>query len=353
MKTLVISKPKYDFVLPLVEFPQDGDNFFIDNSIKTISNIGTFVAITLAKLGMDVSFTGMVGEDEIGSKIKKILENNKIDTKYIETSNTEKTCVNYRIYNEKTNKFTTITERSLKNNLTKYKYDFTPDAIVMDDGDYNANLAAINNYPEAKLIYIGEKFTRDSKVYCNKCNYIITSLLFASSATGVTDNLNKQKNIVLLFQKFIDIYKANLIIKLNNFDILYCINDEVRLIKNINKNIANKENLFNSILTYFLITTGDIENSIKLTNKVMLETSNDLDMIKNIPEHKIIKDILENNLVKNSSNNISTTTNNEGQNNFNENNIETFNESENKVIEKLEINNNTIQNNGVNEIEKL
>ena len=115
MKCLIISKPIYDYVLPLVEFPQDGDKFYINNSIKTISNVGSLTAITLAKYGLDVSYTGIVGEDEVASKIKELFDSYRIDTKYIETSYTEKTCVNFKIYNSKSNNFTTITENSIKN----------------------------------------------------------------------------------------------------------------------------------------------------------------------------------------------------------------------------------------------
>lgn len=347
MKTLVISKPVYDYILPLVEFPQDGDNFFIENAIESVSNVGTLAAITLAKFGIDVSFTGMIGEDDIGRKIKDLLNSYNIDTKYIETSYTEKTATNYKIYNQKTNKFTTVTAKSLKTNLTKYKYEFIPDAVIMDDGDYGANLAAINNYPNSKLIYIGNKFTKDSKIYCNKCNYIITSLSFVSTLTGVTSNLNKPKNIVQLFQKFIDLYPANLIIKLDNFDILYCVNDEVRIIKNVNKNLTNKDNLYNAILSYFLINTSDIENSIKLTNKLMLESKNELDMIKNIPDYKEIKSIIDStntgNIIDESNQGITT------------NIVETLNSEHNEVLEMPELDNNIKINNmnGVNEIEKL
>lgn len=362
MKTLVISKPIYDYILPLVEFPEDGDKFFINNSIRTISNIGSLIAITLASYGIDVSYTGVIGEDEIGRKIKEKFDEYKIDTKYIETSYTEKTCTNYKIYNSKSNKFTTIVENSIKNNLTKYKYEFIPDVVVMDDGDYNANLAAINNYPNAKLIYIGEKFTKDTLVYCNKCNYVISSLSFASEATGIVNNLNKPKTIVSLFQKFIDLYSANLIIKLDNFDILYCVNDEVRLIKNVNKNITNKDNVYYSVLTYFLINTNDVENSIKYTNKVMLSSLSELDMIKNIPNYNEIKNIIDNiqvntqtvSEVSNSSietlNNTETSntnnanTNDTSVNDTNETIINTPNEIPNNINEQTNVANNNINN---------
>lgn len=293
MKVLVISKPIYDYVMPLVEFPKDGETFYIDKSINSLSNIGSLVAIALASYGLDVSFTGMVGEDYIGNKIKEIFGIYKIDTTYIETSYTEKTNASHKIYNSKTNKFTTIDELSLKSNLTKYKYEFIPDVIIMDDKDYQANLAAINNHPNALTIFIGEKYTKESSVYLNKCKYIISNLKFASDATGVVNDLNKPKNIITLFQKYVDIYNSNLIIKLDNFDILYCVDDEVRIIKNINKNISNKNNVFYSVLCYFLSLNIDIENSIKFTNKVMLSSKSELNMIENIPEYKIVSECLE------------------------------------------------------------
>ena len=101
MKVLVISKPIYDNIMPLVEFPSDGDKFYINNSVKSISNVGSLVAITLSKYGLDVSFTGMIGEDYIGSKIKEIFNSYRVDTKYIETSYEEQTCVSNKIYNRK------------------------------------------------------------------------------------------------------------------------------------------------------------------------------------------------------------------------------------------------------------
>ena len=292
MKVLVISKPIYDNIMPLVEFPNDGDNFYINSTTKSLSNVGSLTAITLAKYGIDVSYTGMVGEDDIGLKIKEIFNSYKVDTKYIETSYTERTCVSHKIYNMKTNKFTNINEICLKTNLTKFKYEFIPDIVIMDDKEYQANLAALNNYPNTLTIFLADKYTKESSVYLNRCKYVISNLKFASDATGVVNDLNKPKNIINLFQKYTDLYKSNLIIKLDNFDLLYCIDDEVRLIKNVNKNITNKDNVYYSILCYFISNNFDIENAIKFTNKAMLSSSSELDMIKNIPDYNVINECI-------------------------------------------------------------
>ena len=371
MKALVISKPVYDYILPLVDFPEDGDNFFIESSIKTISSIGSIIAITLANYGVDTSFTGVVGEDDIGNKIKEIFNNNKVDTSYIETNYTEHTCINHKIYNSKTNKFTSIEEKSIKQGLIKYKYEFIPDIVIMDDGDYNANMASINNYPESNSIYIGEKFTKDSSVYCNKCKYVISNLSFASVATGILNNLNKPKTIVSIFQKYIDLYNSNLIIKLDNFDFLYCVNDEVRLIKNTNNNLTNKDYLYYAVLIYFLINTNNIENSIKYTNKAMISSKNELDMIKNIPEFKEVNNLLEeikilntnqNNQLNNQNHEIklSNTLNNiqidntniniNAQNNVDNSNINNFNNNNTLTTQNI---NTNVEIKGDNDIEKL
>jgi len=289
MKTLVISKPIYDYILPLVEFPSDGDKFNIEKTVNTISSYGSMVALTLGKYGVDIDFTGAVGDDETAKKIRNIFDSYQVKTQYLETCFTEKSAVSYKIYNKKSNKFTSISELSNKLYLTKYKYEFIPEAIIMDDKDYNANLAAINNYPNANLIFIADKFTKESSIYCNKCKYIISSLSFAMGATGISDNLNKSKNLVALFQKFIDLYSANLIIKLDNFDMLYCINDEVRLIKNINKSIINKESIYYGVLVYFLINKYNVEDAIKLTNKVMLSSKNEINLVDDIPDYSVLE----------------------------------------------------------------
>lgn len=283
----------YDYILPLVEFPQDGDKFNIEKAINTISNYGSMVALTLGKYGMDVDFTGVVGEDGIAKKIEELFTKYQVKLKYLEKCYNEKSLVSYKIYNSKSNKFTSINEVGSKISLTKYKYEFIPDVIIMDDKDYNANMAAINNYPNSLLIYVADKYSKQMDVYLNKCNYVIADIKFVSEVTGVNNDLDKEKNLVLLFQKFIDLYNTNIIIKLNNFDFLYCVNDEVRLIKNINKNISNKESVYYGVLCYFLANKYSVEESIKLTNKVMLESLNEIDLVLDIPDYEVIKKVIK------------------------------------------------------------
>ena len=293
MKALIISKLNYDYILKLVNFPNDGDKYIVDSSINTTNSFGSILSILFAKYGINTYINSVIGNDSYGNKVKEILESNKVDVSYLETSFNEKTNINHKIYNEKTNNYTTIEEKNIKQGITKYKYEFIPEVIIIDSSDYNANMAAINNYPEAKIIYFADKYTKESETYCAKAKYVIANINFASNLTGVVNNLNKSKGIVDLFQKYIDIYKSNLIIKMDNNDLLYCINDEVRIIKNINNNLKNKDYLYYSLLIYFIINNDNIENSIKFTNKVMLNTTNEIDMISNIPNIDIVNEYIK------------------------------------------------------------
>lgn len=319
MKALVIGKANYNYILPLQEFPKDGDKFYIDNSIKCVNDLGSVLCVTLASFGIDTSITTVVGDDDLGRKIKEFYNSYNIDTKYIETVYQNTTNSNYSIYNIKTNTFTNIVETKMDSSLTKYKYEFIPDVIIMDDGDYGANMAAINNYPNSNLIYIGQSYKNGREVYANKCKYVIATLDFASNITGILNNLNKSKTIINIFQKYMDMYSSNLIIKLSSFDFLYCVNDEVRLIKNVNNNLKNKDYVYYSVLVYFLINTNDIESSIKYTNKLMLSSKNELNMILNIPDRVEANKLLQELVSNNSNNNTVETLNtdipsNEGNN---------------------------------------
>ena len=68
MKALVITKAVYDYIMPLVEYPKDGDTFYINETINSVTNVGSMSAITLGKYGVDVNVTSIVGEDEVADK---------------------------------------------------------------------------------------------------------------------------------------------------------------------------------------------------------------------------------------------------------------------------------------------
>ena len=102
METLIIGKPAVNTYLPLQEFPKEGDVFYIKSKNESVGNVGATAACLLAKWGMSVHFTGVVGNDSYAEKVRDTLKSFRIDTKYLETQFTEGTATNYIILNNKT-----------------------------------------------------------------------------------------------------------------------------------------------------------------------------------------------------------------------------------------------------------
>ena len=59
MKVLVVSKPIYNYYLPLVDFPSNGDVFNLDSAMESIYGEANVAAYIMANYGMDVSYTGI------------------------------------------------------------------------------------------------------------------------------------------------------------------------------------------------------------------------------------------------------------------------------------------------------
>lgn len=279
MKTLVISKPIYNYYLPLVDFPNNGDVFNIETSIDSIYGEANIAAYMLGKYGVDVSYTGIIGKDEAGESFKKIMEENHVDTKFMEINYDLKTDVAYSIVKTEKGGFSKVKVNTMKNDLTKYKYDFTPDFIVFDDKDFSGANAALNNYPNVTSIFYGDKPTKDALNMCKRSSYVVCNIEFVSKITGLQIELNKPKTVINLYQKLVDLYKCNWIITLGEYGVIYCNDNNVKMIPGIPTTVVDKDkagSIFFGTFAYCIVSGMDIEESVRLAN---IGASNSLGVI--------------------------------------------------------------------------
>ena len=268
-KVLVVSKPIYNNIMPLVDFPNNKDVFNIDSSLESIMGEANVAAFILGKYGVDVSYTGIVGNDEAGLKFKKILQSNNVKTDYIETNFDLKTDVCHTIINTEKSGFSHIKVNSMKADLSKFKYGFTPEFIVFDDKDFSGANAALNNYPNVPAIFYGKNPNKDAVNMCKRADYIVCNINFASKLTGLEIALNKPKTIVNLYQKLIDLYKGNWIITLEEYGVIYCNDNTVKMIPGIKSEVVDKDkagSVFFGTFAYSIVSGMDIENAVRLSN---------------------------------------------------------------------------------------
>lgn len=316
-KVLVISKPIFNNVLPLVDFPVNKDVFNLSTSLESIMGEANVAAYILGKYNIPVAFSGIVGNDEAGDKFKKTLETVNVNLKFMETNFEAKTDVCYTIINTQKGGFSHIKVNSMTADLTKYKYDFNPIFIVFDDKDFSGVNAALNNYPNVPAIFYGKNPNKDAINMCKRADYIVCNISFASKLTGLEIQLNKPKTIVNLYQKLIDLFKGEWVITLGEYGVIYCNQDNVKMIPALKNEVVDKDkagSVFFGTFAYSIISGMDIENAVRLANIAasnslgQIGSLNGLMELEELLKHKIslpseVKEIKENQSVEKVVNN--------------------------------------------------
>jgi len=268
-KVLIISKPTFNNIMPLVDFPKNRDIYNLSETIESIMGEANVAAYILGKYNVAASYTGIVGNDEAGSKFKKILEGVNIDTKFIETDYEVSTDITHTIINAEKGGFSHIKVNSMVKDLTKFKYDFNPSYIVFDDKDFSGANAALNNYPNVKTIFYGKNPNKDAINMCKRSDYIVCNINFASKLTGLEISLNKPKSIIALYQKLIDLFKGVWIITLGEYGVIYSNENQVKMIPALKCEVIDRDKasgVFFGTFAYAIVTGMGIENAVRLAN---------------------------------------------------------------------------------------
>ena len=267
METLIIGKPAVNTYLPLQEFPKEGDLFYIKSKNESVGNVGATAACLLAKWGMSVHFTGVVGNDSYAEKIRDTLKSFRIDTKYLETQFKDGTATNYIILNNKTGVSSKILFNNPEIELTKYKYDFIPDWAIIDGTDRAGAYALLNNNGTVKTVYYGSVGDKDSIALSKRCTWVVCTQLFAEMLTKSSCD-GTAEGYVELYQKIVDsVGKGNYIVILNNHKILYTENGQVKMLPEMKMNVADYSSfdaVFVGAFTFAIQNGVDIDKSIKL-----------------------------------------------------------------------------------------
>ena len=296
-KVLVISKPIFNNILPLVDFPKNNDVFNIDKAIESITGEANVAAYILGDYNVDVYYSGIVGNDEAGTKFKETLERANVNSKHIEKNYEEKTNMTYTIINTEKGGFSHIKVNSMKKDLTKYKYDFEPNFIVFDDKDFSGANAALNNYPNIPTIFYGKNPNKDVINMCKNADYVVCNIDFASKLTGMEIVLNKPKTVVDMYQKLVDLFKGIWIITLGEYGVVYSNENQVKMIPALKTDVVDGDKasgVFFGTFAYAIVNGIDIENAVRLAN---INASQSLKQIGAINGLMDVNELLKNKII--------------------------------------------------------
>ena len=294
METLVIGKPSINIYLPLQEFPQEGDIFYIDNKTETVGGVTATSACLLGKWGMSVHYTGVVGEDGFADKLREDFKTNRVEHKYLETNFEVGTAANYIILNNQTGFNTKILYNNLNANLEKYKYDFIPDWAVMDGSDPAGTLALLNTNGSVKTVFYARRADKDSVNMAKKCTWVICTENFCKILTKSEPD-GSAEGYVDFYQRVVDaVGSSNYIIILDNRKILYCDQGRVKILpemKMISLDVSSFDSVFTGAFTFAIMNNVSLDDSIKLANVAAGLSLAKIGEASAIPE---IDDVLDN-----------------------------------------------------------
>ncbi len=269
MEILAIGKPAVNIYLPLVEFPEEGDIFSIETKNESLGNVAAVSACLLSKWKMSTHFTGVVGNDGYAEKINETFKTYKVDTHYVETAFESGTATNTMILNTKTGAVTKVLYNDRKAQLGKYKYDFSPDLVVMDGTDSAGANAMINNNASVKKVFYARKGDADTLNISKRCNYVICTQNFAEMVTKEQPN-GTPEGFVDFYQKIVDkCGSSNYIVILNDHKILYSRDGKVKLLPEMKINVADSssfDSIFVGAFTFCYANDVDLDDAIKLSN---------------------------------------------------------------------------------------
>lgn len=268
MKVLVIGKPSYDVIIPTDKFIIEGSKNLVKEKYELIGGASIYTAELLTKWGVDVTFTGVVGNDAGGQRVKADLEALNINVKYLEINYEHKTSLNYILVNKENGSSTSL-KQVMDYNLVKYKYDFNPDFIISDGTDMPGTLAALNNYPNSKFILLANVVSQEYYNVSKRCNYVVANSAFAKALTKLDLEIGKNKAMVNFFQKIKDLNKADYVVTLKDKGVLYAKDRDVKMLPAVKTNVVDDTNAgpaFFAAYCYGIINGFDKDVVMKIAN---------------------------------------------------------------------------------------
>lgn len=267
MKILVIGHAAYDITFPLDKFPEENTKNRVPQRVECGGGPAFNAAYLLGKWGMDVTFAGLVGNDNYGKKLKQQLESVGIKTKFLQMSDEYSTTNSFIIANTSIGSRTVLTYRPDSIKMDDFELNFEPDIILMDGQEYAASVNLIKKYPNAISIIDAGRPKEDIINLAKMVNYVVCSKDFAEGVTGIkiTDN----NSIVELYNRMGSIFSGEIIVTLEAKGALYKYNNQIKIMPSLKVKAMDSTgagDIFHGAFTYAKANNYSLEKSIMISN---------------------------------------------------------------------------------------
>lgn len=268
-KILCLGHASYDITIPMDKYPTENIKYRVLNRIECGGGPASNAAYLLGKWGMNTYFSGVLGNDIYGKRIKKEFENVGVDTRYIELSKKYKTTNSFIIVNKKNASRTIFAYRDKSMKMENTNIRIKPDYALFDGEDFEIATKVIKNNPGCITILDAGRAKYSTIKLGKMVNYLVASKNFAEDFTGVKINYKDYNSLVKVYNLLEKDFTANIVITLESHGCLYKIDGKVKImpgykVKAIDTTGAG--DIFHGAFVYALVKGYSYEDILRIAN---------------------------------------------------------------------------------------
>ena len=266
MTILSIGHCTYDISCPTNEYPKENGKYRFTEKVEGVGGPACIVSLLLGRWGLETYFSGVIGSDNFGNTIKKVLEESNVSTKYLETNYELLTSLSMIIVTPN-GKRTTLNVGNETNYIKKYEYLINPDILFMDGHDYSASRFAMNKYGNAIKICDANRPTKDTIELCKYSNYVIASREFAEEVSKTKIDYNNTQTLVAVYNSLKNRFTNSVVIvTLGGGGALYCNDKQIKVMPGLKMDAVDTtgaSDIFHGAFVYSIANGFDFEKSIR------------------------------------------------------------------------------------------
>ncbi len=299
IKAISMGRIAYDINLSVDKLPEEGTVTEFFDKGGTIGGGAGIVGCALSKWGIGVSMASVIGNDFNGTRVKKILEQMRIDCRYLEPSYDNDTPVSVTFSNSVNMMHTTYNLSDKFVSLKKFDFDFQPDLCYTDGYDAVQSKNLFERYPHAIKILDGTMVTNSVIELIRKANYVICTIPFAEQVSRLKIDVQNPTTLVNVYQKLKKKYlNTEFVITLGDRGALYCIDNQIKVSPSLKVKTVDTygcKDLFRAAFAYGVVTGGDVEKGVKMGNIAAGLCATKKDAFDAIPTLEELKNLYEQN----------------------------------------------------------
>lgn len=269
MKVLCVGHAAYDITIPVDEFPVENTKNRVKERVECGGGPASNAAYLLGKWGLDVTFLGVVGNDEYGKRIIKEFNDVDVNSKYMLVSDEHTTTSSFIISNKSNGSRTILTYRPDLMVMPKVELDFEPDIILMDGQEYELSKELMIKYPNAITIMDAGRLTGEILLLAKMSKYVVSSHEFAEDLTEVQIDYEKPDTLIKLYQKMEEEFGGKVIVTLESHGSLYKEGNLIKLMPSIKVKAVDSTgagDIYHGAFTYGIARGMEYENIIRMSN---------------------------------------------------------------------------------------